>query len=90
MPVRKYHYENPLSPYLLTGISVWNSQQTAWVRYSTYTYDTNLRVSRSELAGGEEADNFSYETNSTTVSDAYDQSTVYNFEPISLSGPGTC
>lgn len=70
--VREYHYENSDST-LLTGISI------NGVRYSTYQYFADRRVSVSGLTGGEEHDSFTYAPGQTTVVDALGQTTVYSF-----------
>ena len=82
VPLRKYHYEVAGKPYLLTGISIWNSTNSSWSRYSTYAYDASERVIQSGLSGGEDVDTFVYGPNTTTVTNAFGQSTVYNFEAI--------
>jgi YD repeat-containing protein len=71
--VRRYHYDSPVSPSLLTGISI------NGVRYSTYAYDSAYRTKESGLAGGEERDTFVYGTNTTTVTSATGQATTYTF-----------
>ncbi|MYN11473.1 hypothetical protein GTP77_29635, partial [Massilia sp. FT127W] len=73
--VRGYLYENA-DPTLLTGITI------NGVRYSTYSYYPDKRVSQSALAGGEESDSFVYGTNKTTVTNALGQPTVYNFTTV--------
>jgi RHS repeat-associated protein len=73
---RTYHYESPVDIRLLTGISINN------VRYSTYAYYPDKRVQESGLQGGEERDTFVYGTNSTTLTDARNQSTTYSFVPV--------
>ena len=70
--VRTYHYENA-DPKLLTGVSI------NGVRYSTYSYFADKRVSVSGLAGSEDRDTFTYGTNTTTVTNAAGQATTYNF-----------
>ncbi len=75
--VRTYYYEDSRDPKLLTGISI------NGVRYSTYRYHADKRVSESGLAGGEQRDTFSYGTNSTTVTSAAGQPATYTF----VSGP---
>ena len=78
--VREYHYEETSAvnaPKLLTGISI-NGQ-----RYSRYSYYPDGRVRRSELADGEEADDFVYGANETTVTDALGQPTTYSYSSIS-------
>ncbi|WP_256081716.1 RHS repeat-associated core domain-containing protein [Massilia sp. YIM B04103] len=90
--VRTYHYENA-DPTLLTGISINN------VRYSTYAYHGDKRVSQSSLAGGEENDSFAYSGDQTVVTDAKGQTTTYGFQTIagekklvavSRAGTATC
>lgn len=71
--IKTYHYDYPGNPRLLTGISI------NGVRYSTYNYYGDGRVSSSSLAGGEEADTFAYGTNQTTVTDSRGQSTTYTY-----------
>jgi len=71
--IRTYHYEDLVSSQRLTGIS-YNG-----VRYSTYSYYADGRVSESKLAGDVEKDTFSYGTNTTTVTTAKGQPTVYTF-----------
>lgn len=73
---RDYHYENA-DPALLTGISINN------VRYSTYKYFADKRVSESGLAGGEEVEKFVYGTTYTDVTDARNQTTRYTFASMS-------
>ncbi|WGG49034.1 RHS repeat-associated core domain-containing protein [Rugamonas sp. DEMB1] len=71
--VRSYHYEDS-DPTLLTGISL------NGVRYSTYRYYADKRVSESGLAGGEELERFVYGPTYTQVRDARNQKTEYSFE----------
>lgn len=73
--IRTYHYENS-DPGLLTGISV------NGIRYSTYEYFADKKVSRSSLAGLELNDTFVYGPNVTTVTDALGQTTTYSFADI--------
>jgi RHS repeat-associated protein len=75
--VRTYHYESPNIDYsLLTGVSI-NGE-----RYSTYSYYADKRVHISSLAGGEEADTFTYASNSTTIKNSANQTTTYTFVPV--------
>lgn len=74
--VRTYHYEDPNDPRLLTGVSV------NGVRYSTYRYDANKRVSESGLTGGEHRETFQYGADTTTVTDAAGQATTYAFAEV--------
>ncbi|MYM87750.1 hypothetical protein GTP91_11215 [Rugamonas sp. FT82W] len=73
--IREYLYEGA-DPTLLTGIVI------NGVRYSTYGYQADRRVSVSGLAGGEERDTFIYGANQTTVTDARGQPTVYNYAAV--------
>ena len=72
--VRTYFYERADLDYtLLTGIAL------NGVRYSTYTYNSNRKVLQSTLAGGEVNDQFTYGTNTTTLTDARGEATTYGF-----------
>jgi YD repeat-containing protein len=67
--VRRYHHEDGRWPQAVTGIT-----DEAGVRYGTYAYDAQGRVTRSELAGGAERLDFAYTTDAggkptTTVTD---------------------
>jgi YD repeat-containing protein len=53
--VRGYYHEDGRWPQALTGIT-----DEAGVRYGTYAYDAQRRVTRSELAGGAERLDFAY------------------------------
>ena len=53
--VRRYHHEDGRWPQSVTGIT-----DEAGVRYGTYAYDDQGRVTRSELAGGAERLDFAY------------------------------
>jgi YD repeat-containing protein len=59
--VRRYHHEDARWPHAVTGIT-----DEAGVRYGTYAYDSEGRVSRSELAGGAERLEFAYGADATT------------------------
>ena len=95
--LRRYHYEDGRWPQGLTGIT-----DEAGVRYGTYAYDDQGRVTRSELAGGTERLDFAYATDAsgkptTTVTDYASGSAAsrgYTFAdignvryPISVSAP---
>lgn len=91
--IRKYHYEHVGDSSLLTGVSV------NGVRYSNYEYHADKRVKRSALVGNEEVDTFEYTGNSTTVTNARGQQTIYSYvtlfgekkiAKISRSGTSTC
>jgi YD repeat-containing protein len=67
--VRRHHHEDGRWPQAVTGIT-----DEAGVRYGTYAYDAQGRVTRSELSGGAERLDFAYasDTNgkpTTTVTD---------------------
>jgi len=73
---REYVYEHAGDPTLLSGILI------NGVRYSTYKYFADKRVSESGLTGAEEKETFTYGTNTTTVTDALGQPTTYTFTTI--------
>ena len=58
--VRRYHHEDGRWPQSVTGIT-----DEAGVRYGTYAYDDQGRVTRSELAGGAERLDFVYGQDAT-------------------------
>jgi YD repeat-containing protein len=67
--IRRYHHEDGRWPQAVTGIT-----DEAGVRYGTYAYDDQGRVTRSELSGGAERLDFSYANDAsgnptTTVTD---------------------
>jgi YD repeat-containing protein len=67
--VRRYHHEDGRWPQAVTGIT-----DEAGVRYGSYAYDAQGRVTRSELAGGAERLDFAYTSDAsgkptTTVTD---------------------
>jgi YD repeat-containing protein len=67
--VRRYHHEDGRWLQAVTGIT-----DEAGVRYGTYAYDAQGRVTRSELSGGAERLDFAYTTDAngkptTTVTD---------------------
>ena len=64
--MRRYHHEDGRWPQAVTG--------KAGVRYGSYTYDAQGRITRSELSGGTERLDFAYGSNAsgqstTTVTD---------------------
>ena len=71
--VRTYHYENTSDWSLLTGISI------NGVRYSTYTYDANRRVTKSALADGRASDTFAYTDTATTVTSVTGLPVTYSY-----------
>lgn len=73
--VRTYYYEAS-DPTLLTGIAY------GGVRYSTYSYQSDRRAVQSKLTGGEQDDKFSYNANTTTVTNANGLSTTYTFTSV--------
>ena len=56
--VRRYHHEDSRWPNAVTGLT-----DEAGVRYGTYAYDAQGRVTRSELSGGAERLDFAYGSN---------------------------
>ncbi len=75
--IRLYHYEDAANRTRLTGISIWQITANAYVRYSTYSYQPDGRVSVSGLEGGDQRDSFAYGQNSTTVTDEKGMATTY-------------
>ncbi|WP_306143126.1 RHS repeat-associated core domain-containing protein [Roseibium sp. MMSF_3412] len=79
-----YHYEDTRLRHALTGITGHDS-----VRYATFTYDENGRVTVSEHAGSAERTTFSYaETGNdlyrTTVTNALGKTASYNFRDVGI------
>jgi YD repeat-containing protein len=74
-PRVQYHYENSGYPYALTGITDENA-----IRYATWTYDSEGRVTRSEHAGSADIHDFSYAGTATTVTNPLGKNTVYRFD----------
>jgi YD repeat-containing protein len=80
--VRRYHYENTRWPQALTGIT-----DEAGVRWATYSYDDQGRVTRSEHVGGADRADFSYDqapsnrrrTTVTTYASGSPSSAAYEF-----------
>jgi RHS repeat-associated protein len=72
---RTYHYEDPVFPSALTGLTDENQR-----RYATWTYDTRGRAKSSEHAGGADKVTLVYNTNgTTTVTDALGSVRTYQF-----------
>lgn len=72
---RRYHYENPLLPNHLTGITDENGN-----RFSTFDYDVTGRAVSTEHAGGAEKVEFVYNTDgTTTVNEASGNRYTYTF-----------
>lgn len=74
---RRYHYETPGWPTLLTGITDGRGQ-----RYASWKYDEQGRVIESTHADGAERVALQYEDNRTTVTDARNVSRTYLFARI--------
>lgn len=72
---REYYYEDA-RPTLLTGVA------TNGVRYSTYSYYPDGRVQRSGRTNGELVDNFTYGTNTTTLTNEMGASSTFTFTSI--------
>lgn len=71
-PTLRYHYEASAA-HLLTGYSI------DGVRVTRYGYQADGKVSFSGTDNGHERDSFSYGSNTTTVTSAQGQPTVYTF-----------
>jgi YD repeat-containing protein len=76
-PTRTYHYENTSCKSSLTGIT-----DETNTRFSTYTYDSQCRVSSTAHAGGANQVSYSYGTGTTTVTDARSSATTLTFQVI--------
>lgn len=77
---RRFHYEIPNKPNLLTGIT-----DERGVRFATWTYDDRGRASSSEHAGGVERTYVTYNTDgSRTVTNELGKKTIYSF--VSIDG----
>ncbi|MDU9416372.1 DUF6531 domain-containing protein [Pseudomonas sp. zfem005] len=75
---RQYHYEDPLDPGLLTGIT-----DERGIRYATWAYDDQGRAISSEHAGGAEKVTVAYNADgSSTVTNALGKRTTYRFQTI--------
>jgi YD repeat-containing protein len=74
---RQYHYENGAYPFALTGIT-----DERGVRYATFAYDDDGRVTRSEHVDGNDAHQFAYDDTAltTTVVNPLGKQSVYHFE----------
>lgn len=70
---RQYYYEDSADGTRLTGIGINGT------RYNTVSYDSSGRVHTSTLTGGEEMNSFTYNANSTAVTNAAGETTTYNF-----------
>lgn len=73
---REYLYESTVNTTWLTGIVV------DGVRYSTYAYGADGRVSSSGTTNGERRDSFTYGSNTTTLTTELGEATTYTFAPI--------
>ncbi|NIW57445.1 MAG: hypothetical protein GWN21_20070, partial [Gammaproteobacteria bacterium] len=76
-PTRQYHYDDPVHPDALTGITNENG-----VMYVTWSYDAVGRVIANSRAGGAEAVTLSYDdaAGTTTLTDALGEVRTYSFE----------
>src|SRR5262249_48799584 len=75
--IRTYRYENSTFPNALTGIIDENGDP-----FATFEYDSQGRVATTEHAGGAERYTFSYETNTTTVTDPLGVARQYVFQNV--------
>lgn len=71
-----YYYEDPAGPTRLTGYAV------DGVRATTYSYQSDGRVSHVTSTDGTVSDTYSYTANATTMTDVRGQSTTYNFTTV--------
>jgi YD repeat-containing protein len=77
---RVYDYEDPNFAYALTGVTDENGD-----RYSTFAYDSSSLVVSTEHAGGYGAFSLQYNADaSTTVTDALQNSTTYQFASLAV------
>jgi RHS repeat-associated protein len=74
---RRYHYEVPGWPALLTGIT-----DERGIRYANWKYDDQNRVTESSHAGGAERVTFAYGDLETKVTDTRGSSRTYRFTRI--------
>lgn len=72
--VRRYHYEMPGWPTLLTGIT-----DERGIRFASWRYDDDNRVVESTHANGADRTTFRYGDNQTTVTDPHGGSRTYRF-----------
>jgi RHS repeat-associated protein len=71
---KTYHYENTSFPNHLTGVTDETGQ-----RFSTFAYDSQGRGISTEHAGAVKKYTFSYQANSTVVTDPLNTTTTFNF-----------
>ena len=78
-PTRHYHYDDPVHPDALTGITDENG-----VLYVTWTYDADGRVTSNSRTGGADSVTLTYDDNAhtTTLTDALGAVRTYSFETI--------
>ncbi len=76
-PTRHYHYDDPVHPDALTGITDENG-----VLYVTWTYDADGRVTSNSRTGGADSVTLSYDDSArtTTLTDALGAARTYSFE----------
>ncbi|MFR0690920.1 DUF6531 domain-containing protein [Enterobacterales bacterium AE_CKDN230030158-1A_HGKHYDSX7] len=73
---RKYHYEDPQNPKLLTGIT-----DELGIRYATWSYDDKGRAVESLHAGQADHGSVTYNSDgSTSVTNEYGKKTTYRFQ----------
>ncbi len=74
--VYTYYYEDPTNTSRLTGYGV------DGVRATTYTYQSDGRVSKVTSTDGDVSDSYVYGTNTTTLTDVRGQVTTYTFTTV--------
>lgn len=79
-PVTQYHYENTNDLSALTGVTV------DGIRKGTFSYYANGKTMEVNWGNGEVRDQFTYGTNSTTLTNAAGSSATYTFTPTALFG----
>jgi RHS repeat-associated protein len=78
-PKHLYHYEDVRFPYQLTGFT-----DERGIRYATWTYDTQARVTSSVHAGGADLTTIAYNDvdNSRAVTNALGKQATYRFSTV--------
>ena len=74
---RSYHYEDSREGGWLTGITDERN-----LRYVTWAYDATGRATKSELNGGVDKYLFTYNSNSTTITNPLGKQSTYSFQTI--------
>ena len=72
---RRYHYEDPLNRYALTGVT-----DEREIRTATWTYDSQGRITLYERAGGVDRHSFAYQGKQTRVTDPLGTERTYEYQ----------